>query len=903
MIHSSPGPGDLRQRAEEQLRLKGPRLPDVSQHLSPDQMRQLLYELSIYQVELELQNQELLQTTAALEADRASYADLYHRAPVGYCTLDEWGQIVQVNQCCEALLGHHAASLTGKPLRRFVEAGDTGRFASFCSNLLHGEDSRPIEIRMIGHDHRQFWALLEGSALHQENTAPLLRLILADVTARRQAQDTMGASHSTLASILDTALDGFMRTDLQGQVLDVNSTYCQQSGYSRSELLARCLADLDAQPYPVDVEQRVSALIEVGHQVFETRHFRKDGSVWDVEVSARFHNQDGGQIYAFHRDISARKQRSEQLAASEERWKFALEGSGDGVWDWNIQTGYAVFSKRYKEMLGFAEDEIGNQASEWSSRVHPHDMAHVMQLLQAHLDGTTSAARIEFRARCKDGSWRWMLGRGMVVARDAAGKALRLVGTNSDIHERKQAQQQEQLRTRVLELLSADTPWERVLLALVQGLEGMMPGLIGSILLLDPRGRYFVHSVAPGLPDYYSAALIGLEASAGVGSCGTAACLGERVVVADIATHDDWKDYRELAAQAQLAACWSQPILAATGRVLGTFAIYARQSRQPDAAEIALVESCAHLVSIALEKHQATEKLRQAAAVFSHAREGIMILSLQGLIIDVNEATTQITGYGREALLGRNPREVLCARLQGAEVYDTMAHDLSAHGFWSGELWNRRKSGEVFATLQAISVVRDESGVAQNMVVLFSDISVLKNHQKELEKLAHFDVLTTLPNRILLSDRMRQAMAQSQRRQQTIALVYLDLDGFKLVNDSMGHGVGDRLLSVLAHRMKQALREGDTLARVGGDEFVAVLLDLDRSNCDTMLLRLLQAAALPVSIDDAELQISASLGITFYPQGSDPDADTLLSQADLAMYQAKLAGKNCYRFFQSPDLF
>ncbi|MBK9439854.1 MAG: PAS domain S-box protein [Comamonadaceae bacterium] len=856
-MHNTPSPCDLRQRAEAEVRLKGPHMPDVSQHLSQYQMRQLLYELSIYQVELELQNQELLQTTAELEAARASYADLYHRAPVGYCTLDEWGHIVQVNQSCVALLGRPAADLTGQPLRRFIEPDDGVRLASFCAGLLHGKDKQSIEVRMIGPDRRPIWALLEGSALRQENAAPLLRLILADITARRQAQEALGASHSTLTSVLDTALDGFMRIDLLGQILDVNSSYCRQSGYSRSELLGRAVSDLDAQPDPVNAEQRIRQLLEVGHQVFETRHFRKDGSVWDVEISAKFHNQDGGQIYAFHRDISARKSHIAQLATSEERWKFALEGSGDGVWDWNIQTGHAVFSKRYKEMLGFAEDEIGNQASEWSSRVHPDDMAQTMNILQAHIDGKTQAAKVEFRVRCKDGRWRWMLGRGMVVERDAQGQAVRLVGTNSDIHEKKQAQLLEQLRSQVLELLSAGAPWGQVLQALVQGLEGMMPGLLGSILLVDPPRRYFAHSVAPGLPD------------------------------------------SSIAVQAGMVACWSQPILTASGRVLGSVAIHARQARQPDAAEIALVDSCAYLASIALEKHQATEKLRQAAAVFSHAREGILILSLEGLIIDANEAATQITGYSRDALLDQNPREVLCARLQGLELYDNMARELSVNGFWSGELWNRRKSGEVFATLQAISVVRDESGVAQNMVVLFSDISAMKNHEKELEKLAHFDVLTALPNRILLSDRMRQAMAQSLRRQQSIALVYLDLDGFKEVNDSLGHGVGDRLLSALANRMKQALREGDTMARMGGDEFVAVLLDMNQASCETMMMRLLQAAAQPVWIDEVCLQSSASLGITFYPQASETDADTLLRQADMAMYQAKLAGKNCYRFFES----
>ena len=185
-------------------------------------------------------------------------------------------------------------------------------------------------------------------------------------------------------------------------------------------------------------------------------------------------------------------------------------------------------------------------------------------------------------------------------------------------------------------------------------------------------------------------------------------------------------------------------------------------------------------------------------------------------------------------------------------------------------------------------------------VTLYIDISERKEHQRQLEYLAHFDDLTTLPNRVLLADRLHQAMAQVQRRTQKLAVVYLDLDGFKTINDNYGHETGDQLLKALAARMKQALREGDTLARIGGDEFVAVLLDLaDNQACEPMLTRLLNAAAESVQIGDRLLQVSASLGVTFYPQGEDVDADLLLRQADQAMYLAKQSGKNRYHFFDA----
>jgi diguanylate cyclase (GGDEF)-like protein/PAS domain S-box-containing protein len=298
-------------------------------------------------------------------------------------------------------------------------------------------------------------------------------------------------------------------------------------------------------------------------------------------------------------------------------------------------------------------------------------------------------------------------------------------------------------------------------------------------------------------------------------------------------------------------------------------------------------------------RKQSEAKLLLAASVFGYAREGITITSAGGTIIDVNDAFTRITGYSREEVIGKNPHMLSSGRHDKA-FYETMWRGLTEQGHWSGEIWNRRKSGEVYPELMTISAVRDEQGHTQQYVALFSDITAIKQHQSQLEHLAHFDALTHLPNRLLLADRLQQAMAQAQRRGQQVAVAYLDLDGFKNVNDRHGHDVGDLLLVALATAMKDTLREGDTLARIGGDEFVAVLIDLDGiESCVPMLTRLLEAAAAPVSVGALVLQGSASIGVTFYPQDQDMESDQLLRQADQAMYQAKLAGKNRYHVFDA----
>ena len=304
------------------------------------------------------------------------------------------------------------------------------------------------------------------------------------------------------------------------------------------------------------------------------------------------------------------------------------------------------------------------------------------------------------------------------------------------------------------------------------------------------------------------------------------------------------------------------------------------------------------------ERKQAEEKLKLAANVFSHAREGIMITTVDGTIIDVNEAFTRISGYRRDEALGHTP-SLLKSGLQSQEFYASLWRALIDEGHWAGEVWNRRKNGEVYAEMLTISAVRDNQGKVQQYLALFSDITPLKEHEYQLEHMAHHDVLTSLPNRILLADRLQQGMVQALRRKQRLAVCYLDLDGFKGVNDHYGHETGDQLLVAVASRMKESLREGDTLARIGGDEFVAVLLDLQEDDPFPQILgRLLAAAAQPLAIGDIVLQVTASLGLTFYPQEGDVSADQIMRQADHAMYQAKQAGKNRYQVFvaESPSL-
>nr|WP_153810962.1 EAL domain-containing protein [Paraglaciecola arctica] len=298
------------------------------------------------------------------------------------------------------------------------------------------------------------------------------------------------------------------------------------------------------------------------------------------------------------------------------------------------------------------------------------------------------------------------------------------------------------------------------------------------------------------------------------------------------------------------------------------------------------------------ERELLLRKLKRAASVFSHSNEGIMITDATATITEVNDTFSRITGYTSEEVLGKYPR-ILQSGRHSSEFYDEMWTTLKTQDRWSGELWNRRKNGDVFPAMLTISIVRNAAGLVQHYVSLYTDITTMKAYQGQLEHIAHYDLLTNLPNRVLLADRLSHAMAQCQRRNQSLAVAFMDLDGFKKVNDNYGHNVGDELLIALSQRMKEALRESDTLARIGGDEFVAVIVDLETfEDSQPVLERLLKAAADPVTLGGNLIQVSASIGVTLYPQDGS-DADQLMRHADQAMYVAKHEGKNRYCLFDT----
>jgi len=654
------------------------------------------------------------------------YRIFFEHSMIGMAATSPNKECIQVNDRLCEMLGYSREELTKKTWEQITHKDDLVEQIALYNSVLNGEhDEYELDKRFIHRDgHTVYTHLASRCIRKQDGSINYFITMVEDISERKQVEEKLRESSQILQNILETTLDGFWSVDYHGNLIDVNQTYAEQSGYTREELLLMQISQLDAIQSISTIDERINTIIEQRHIQFETKHRRKDGSIWDVEISASHYTISGGRIFVFLRDITERKSSDNRLLKSEKRFRNFFEKNSSIMLLVNPESGKI--------------EEANNAAVSY----YGYPKQQLIDMPISHIN---------------------------ILQPDKLNMNIQLA-----LHE---------------------------------------------------NSNYFIfsHRLSSG-------------------------------EIRDVEVH-------------------STPI---------------------EIDNKTLLFSIVHDIT---ERKQAEEKLHLAANVFTHASEGIVITSPDGAIIDINDAFSRTTGYIRDEIIGKNPR-VLSSKLQGKEFYSAMWHDLIEKGHWYGELWNRRKNGELYAEMLNISSILDSQGKVQNYVGIFSDITANKEHEHQLEYIAHYDPLTGLPNRVLNSDRLRQAMTHADHRNEKIAVIYLDLDGFKQVNDRYSHSVGDNLLIALSRRMQQALREGDTLSRLGGDEFVAILLNTDDiSIASPIIQKLLDAASQVIVLDDVLLQVSASIGVTFYPQSGDVDADQLIRQADQAMYEAKQAGKNRYDVF------
>ena len=456
------------------------------------------------------------------------------------------------------------------------------------------------------------------------------------------------------------------------------------------------------------------------------------------------------------------------------------------------------------------------------------------------------------------------------------------------------------LQNLILDQISQTTPLPLLLDMLVRQIEAAQPDVLASVLLLDQNGKHLRLGAAPSLSPDYNRAIDGLVIGEGVGSCGTAAFRNEIVIVEDIQKHPFWKDYAELAREADLQSCWSYPICGTEGKVLGTLALYHRNPASPAQKEIVQIARYAKLAMLAIERKYAVENLRIAATAFE-SKIGMIITDANKVVLRVNRSFTEITGYSAQEAIGQTPLLLKSGR-HDKGFYNEMWKEIKAKGSWQGEMWDRLKGGEISPVWVSVSAVKDVDDITTHYVATFTDIAERKAAEEQIKKLAFYDALTGLANRVLLQDRVRQIISATARDRSCGALLFIDLDNFKTLNDTLGHETGDKLLQQVAGRLNSCVRTTDTVARLGGDEFVVMLTDLSEDEADAAVTaevvaeKILQALNEVYLLGSATHKSTASIGIALLTKRT-VGIEELMKQADLAMYKSKASGRNQLHFF------
>jgi diguanylate cyclase (GGDEF)-like protein/PAS domain S-box-containing protein len=569
--------------------------------------------------------------------------------------------------------------------------------------------------------------------------------------------------------------------------------------------------------------------------------------------------------------------------------RFSLNKIQDWITWLNADGDIVYVNEAAYRALGYSKQEI------YQLNIFDIDVSYNREMWNAHFSSlkTLGSRTFETQHRKKDGSLLPVEINSNYIEYNGHEYNCAIVRT---IIDRKRAEKREHIKNHVLDLVAHNAPLKSILGYLVKGVEEENPERLCSILLLDKSKQFLKNYVAPSLPEGYSEAIENLKIGPSVGSCGTAAFKGKPVIVENIQTDPLWEGYQDLAERFGLASCWSAPIIVDHNDVIGTFAIYHQSPKAPSQSDLEQMEYLSNLARIAIERHQAAEELRLSDSIFKNTSEAMLVLDINGLIIATNPAFTKISGYHAEEVIGHHPVTFGSPR-HGDDFYSAIRQDLAAKGSWRGEIYGIKKTGEEYINWVTVNTTNDEKGQPFRRVVLFSDITEKKKHEESIWYEANYDALTHLPNRRLFQERLQQEVFRANRVGAKVVLLYLDLDGFKEVNDALGHQGGDQLLVEVARRLNHVVRITDCISRLGGDEFTVTLVDVQDSQTATRvatsILELLQA---PIMIDTHATYISASIGITVYPDDAE-SASSLIKNADQAMYEAKKLGRNQYSFY------
>ena len=654
---------------------------------------------------------------------------------------------------------------------------------------------------------------------------------------------------------MDVMANAVVITDLKATVLWVNSAFERLTGYTDAEIVGQSTRVLKSGRNPRELYEEMWRTILAG-RIWrgELTNRRKDGSLFDEEMTITPVRNGAGQISHFvasKQDVTDRMRTEKRLSLLSQVLESTSEFIGMGDANANI----TFVNQAWLRALGYSEQELIGQSFHFVlSPNNPPKLAD-----EITVKTFAGGWRGECLHRRKDGTdMPVLLSTGLLNDRD--GQSVGVFGIARDIAERKQSEQEILFKNTLLEAQAETT------------IDGILAVDEGRRIILSNQQFANIWNVPPAtvrIRDQNQLIHSVLDQIEDPGQ------FLERVEYLYNHREEKAKDEIQLK-DGRVVDRYSSPLIDSAGKYRGRI-WYFRDIT---------------------ERVRADERLRLWSRVLEQSAEGIFISDPQERILLVNSAFERLTGYSASEAVGQTPR-ILQSGRQDRAFYVSLWKSVLETGTWHGEIWNRRKSGEVYVEWLSISAVRDPKGNVTHFIGIFSDITARKQDEERMIHLAHYDALTDLPNRVLLTDRLNQLTKAADRTHSKVAVVFIDLDRFKEVNDSLGHDAGDLLLQTVAKRLSNAVRVEDTVARLGGDEFVVVFQGVhDVRDVAVLSQKLLACLAAPIALNDYEVTVTASLGISLYPDDA-ANAKEMIRNADAAMYQAKGAGRSTYQFYTS----
>jgi diguanylate cyclase (GGDEF)-like protein/PAS domain S-box-containing protein len=765
-------------------------------------------------------------------------AILEHLPDVFYRT-NMQGIITMISASCFDIIGYRQEEMLGTALSGYYYTPED-RQKMVKAITDGGGKATQVEAALKHKNGPIIWISTNAYVCFGPNSQPgYIEGMARDITERKQTEERLLVTQF----VSDHAPESIIWIDEQARIVYVNDETCREHGYTREELLAMTIPDFDPD-FPADAwPGHWQELKQEGNLTFGSRHSRKDGSIFPIEVSANFVKFGDKEFnVAYVRNITQRKQTEEKLLITQ----FVSDHAPESIIWIDEQARIIYVNDETLREHGYTREEL------LAMTIPDFDPDFPADAWPGHWQELKQKGNLTFESRHfrKDGS---------VFPIEVSANFVKFEDKEFNVAYVRNITRRKQTEEKLL---------------ITQFVSDQAPD---SIFWMDEQARIvYVNEATCRERGYTKEELLAMS-------------------IFDIdpdlpadAWPDIWQELREK----------------------GSLTMESRHRRKD--GSIFPIEVSANLVKFGdkefdvayvrnITQRQKNEAELRIAAVAFESHETLIITDVDGVILRVNHAFTENTGYTPEEVVGNTPR-ILKSGRHDAEFYREMWETLQRTGAWQGEIWDRRKNGEIYPEWLTISAVKGSSGIVTHYVGSHIDITARKAAEEEIQLLAFYDPLTRLPNRRLLMDRLQHAAASSARSGRQGALLFIDLDQFKTLNDTLGHDIGDMLLQQVAQRLESCVREGDTVARLGGDEFVLILEDLSEqtveagAQTEAIGEKILITLTQPYQLAAHVCRSTPSIGVTLFA-GHQSTLEELMKQADIAMYQAKKAGRNTLRFF------